>query len=116
MAAFNLSGVSPLPKFDFQATAEAPTVAEVCPLERVAEVISEELVSQIQNIELRRAKDSLFFEEIDARRKVKKGTRFNPPTRKIDKFRARRRVQLGKAVFIYFQWHAAFVPAGQTEQ
>ena len=56
-----------LTELDFQTTAPSPAMTEMRPFERIAKIVSERPVGNVQNVKSRRADDSFTLENRDAR-------------------------------------------------
>src|SRR5262245_2482951 len=85
---------SDLTKLDPQTTAPPPAVTEMRSFERIAEVVSEKFIGDIQNIELGRANDLFPLDQIDAGGEIENRTRLDAPAIEVHEFSARRGSQL----------------------
>src|SRR5262245_8901015 len=72
-----------LTQLDLQPAAPPATVSEMRPLERVAEIVSEQFIGQVQEIQLYGAGHFVLPEQIDACRKIQDCAGPNPPTLKV---------------------------------
>src|SRR5215813_6402725 len=91
-----------LTKLDPQPAAPPPAVTEMRSFKRVAEVVGEKFIGDIQNIQLGRANDFFSFEQIDAGGKVEVRARFDAPAFEIHEFGPRRGFQLFQPILFDF--------------
>src|SRR5215468_2084326 len=105
-----------LTKLDLQPGAPPPAVTEMRSFKRIAEVVSEKLVGDIQNVKLGRANHLLSLEQIDAGGEVEGRSRLDAPALEVHEFGARRGFQLFQSFLFDFHRHAAFVPSSEAEQ
>ena len=103
-------------KLYLQPAAPSPAVAEMRPFERIAEVISENLIGDIQDVELGGANDFFSLEQIDAGGEVEDRSRLDAAALEVHEFGSRRGFQILKLIFVDFHRRAAFVPSGKAEQ
>jgi hypothetical protein len=87
---FSFVQIAILTEFDLQSAATSPVVTEMRPLERIAKIISERLVGNVQNVEARSADDSFTLEDREARREIEDRTLLDAPALEIHGLCARR--------------------------
>src|SRR5882672_1864569 len=103
-------------KFDSQPPAPPPAITEMRSFKRIAEVVSEKLVGDIQDVNLGRANDLFSLEQIDAGGEVEDRSRLDAPALEVHEFGARRGFQLFQPFLFDLQRHAALVPSSEAEQ
>src|SRR5215468_8616468 len=87
---FSFVKIATLTELDLQSATPSPAVTEMRPFERIAKIVSERLVCDVQNVEARSADDSFTLEDRDTRREIEDRAWLDTPALEIHKLSARR--------------------------
>src|SRR5262245_9507794 len=113
---FSFAQIANLMELDLQSTTPSSAETEMRPFERIAKIVGERLVGDVQNVKARRADDSFTLEDRDAHREIEDRARLDAPALEVHELGSRRRLYLFEPLLFDLQRHPAFVPAGETHQ